>query len=329
MSWRDLLAVEEHVVLPWLGGSRLTGPARSWTIAEPVPPEVGWHRFRTDGSRRARWDGPAEPDWSWEQGRTVVRGYLVDDRLVPDDAAVHPDPARLVEQTVRVWLVEPGLERFARVAAARADDGQLVYLRPEFPLGPEPDAQDAWEEGRADLSGVKGVTPALDLSFRWQRWQVDAAAARREAVLARVAAEEAAAAERARVEAEEAAILAELEAEAREQARAAGWRVDPALRRRILARRDFRAAATEALALSGAELLDSRLSVRPDERVVRFRFHYQRFECVVHATTLRVVDSGICLLDNDDRFTLESLPGVIDEAERTHRLVVTRHPGRQ
>jgi hypothetical protein len=64
---------------------------------------------------------------------------------------------------------------------------------------------------------------------------------------------------------------------------------------------------------------------------VQFRFARRRFECVVHRATLRVIDSGICLVDHateesgDDRFTLESLVGVIDEAIRTGRLVVFRH----
>jgi hypothetical protein len=52
---------------------------------------------------------------------------------------------------------------------------------------------------------------------------------------------------------------------------------------------------------------------------------------VVHAPTLRIVDAGICLEAHvtgergDNRFTLESLPAVLEEAIRTNRLVVFRH----
>ena len=70
---------------------------------------------------------------------------------------------------------------------------------------------------------------------------------------------------------------------------------------------------------------------------VCFRFGTRRFECTCHATTLQIIDSGICLRAHDDRdgfaagtrgddlFTLESLPAVIAEAERDDKLVVYRH----
>jgi hypothetical protein len=65
--------------------------------------------------------------------------------------------------------------------------------------------------------------------------------------------------------------------------------------------------------------------------VVQFRFQGQAFECVVEADTLRIVDSGICLVDHgtgergDNYFTLESLPAVIEQANREQRLVIFRH----
>ena len=100
--------------------------------------------------------------------------------------------------------------------------------------------------------------------------------------------------------------------------------------RRALARRDFGTAAKTALAVSGAELLDHRDNVRRGEKVVQFRFKRRRFECVVHAESLRIVDAGVCLINHatgergDDRFTLESLPAVIDEAMRRGVLHVFR-----
>jgi hypothetical protein len=53
----------------------------------------------------------------------------------------------------------------------------------------------------------------------------------------------------------------------------------------------------------------------------------RRFECVCHASTLRIIESGICLIGHvtgDTFFTLESLPGVIAEAIRDNVLVVFR-----
>jgi hypothetical protein len=100
--------------------------------------------------------------------------------------------------------------------------------------------------------------------------------------------------------------------------------------RRELARRDFEAAARAALAVTGAELLEERPGFQRGEHVVRFRFRRQRFECVCDEA-LRIVDSGICLVDHatgergDTRFTLESLPAVIGQAMDEGRLVRFRH----
>ncbi|MFA6234104.1 MAG: hypothetical protein WC824_07960, partial [Bacteroidota bacterium] len=101
--------------------------------------------------------------------------------------------------------------------------------------------------------------------------------------------------------------------------------------RRALAGRDFDAAAKAALAISGAEFLESREGYNKNEMIVRYRFEGYRLECVADKTTLRIVDSGICLTDHDTgekgdtRFTLESLPAVVLEAIKTHKLVIYRH----
>ena len=63
----------------------------------------------------------------------------------------------------------------------------------------------------------------------------------------------------------------------------------------------------------------------------------RRFECTCDERTLQIIDAGICLTAHyddpdfeegtrgDTFFTLESLPAVIRQAEREHRLVVLRH----
>ena len=54
---------------------------------------------------------------------------------------------------------------------------------------------------------------------------------------------------------------------------------------------------------------------------MRFRLDDLRFECTCDRRTLRIIDAGVCLVDHhtgergDDYFTLESLPGVIRQAE--------------
>lgn len=324
MSWRELLSRgPEARVLAWLGGRDLSDGVRRWTVEGPLPDEHGWYTFAADTARRAKLVGPGEPDPAWEAGRPVRRGWLVGDRLVPDDAAVVPDPDRFVAQTVPVALVPPALGRFARARAV--DLGRAwVFAGEEFPTGPEEAVVTAFTEGPPDLSGIPGVPPALELAFRFAVDQREHGRRRREDARLRRLAEEAAAA----AEAEAAAALALAQAEA---ARATALR---AAERRVGAHRGAddrtRRALVDALGVSGATLLDHRPSWERGEVVVTFRFRHRRFECVVDRA-LRIVDAGICLNDydtgtkGDTLFTLESLPAVIDEAMRTGRLVVFRH----
>ncbi|MBT3219765.1 MAG: hypothetical protein HN348_11785, partial [Proteobacteria bacterium] len=211
-----------------------------------------------------------------------------------------------------VWLIPEGLERFSRALVARHADGKLIFVRLEFPLGPEMEVLAAWQDGRESLDDIEGVTPALEVAFLWLTWR-------------RLLLEE----RRKEVEDRRLALEAQRWVEER-RSRYQAALAEQAARRRA-ARRDFATAARGALAISGAELLDYRSSARGDEMVVQFRLRRQRFECVVEKHTLRVVDAGICLTDHhsgergDDRFTLESLPPVIIEAIETGQLHIYRY----
>lgn len=306
MGWQDLLQAEHDEVrtLPWLGGRKLrVRDGRAWTIQGGLPEEHGWYAFRTGAARRAELVGPCEPDPSIEDDYPTIKGHLVGNRLIPDQARVVPEPERLAEQTLAVELVEPGLEPFTRAVVARVCD-RHVYVRTEFPEGPEAEVLAAYHDRREELDGITGVTPGLDLAFRFVAWR-------------RYLAEEG---ERIRAAERAAAVLQ----------RAGVRRIGTATGRRALARRDFDAAARAALAVSNAELLETR-DLGNGEVVVRYRFGARRLECVVERDTLRVVDSGVCLTDHwtgesgDRYFTLESLPAVIAEAMDLGQLVVYRH----
>lgn len=311
MSWEDLLSSDGKRVLPWVDGRKIHDEGRTWSIQGELPPEHGWYEFDTSSGRKASLIGPAEPDPEFENGRRIVRGYLAGDRLVPDGVRVDPDPARLVQQTVPVFLVEPGLERFARAVAAESG-GKLIYVRQEFPEGPEMEVQEAYQDRLPSVGHVAGVTPALDLTFRWISYQ--------------------------RLRAEERERQRELRRLAEERKKAEEERLRQAMRdagtglgRRTLAQQDFKAAARAALAVSGAQLLDTMPSRARNEMVVQYRFRRRRLECVVDKNSLQVIDSGICLTDHhtgergDTYFTLESLPPVVGQAMDEGVLVVYRH----
>lgn len=310
MSWRDLLAPEhETIVLPWLGGNSLRSASRTWTLAGRAPREHGWYVFKIEG-RTAHLSGPAEAQPDLLIGQE--RGYLVGDRLVPDGSRVESDPKQIATYSEKVFLLEPGLDRFARVCAGRVyKDGPLVYKQPEMPLGPEDDVLTAFLDNKPSVLDIKGVSPALEAAFRLESWQRDETQRRRVEL------------ERLRREEE-----ARREKEARRKQLVE--QLGDAKGRRDLAKVDFAEAAKAALRVGDAELLDHRKHVQRGEWVVKYRLDGRRFECVCD-DNLRIVDAGICLIDHDTDergdtfFTLESLPGVVREAIRIGRLVVFRH----
>lgn len=312
MSWRDLLQVADEVVtLPWVGGRTLRTRDRTFQLEGALPREHGWHAFRVVKARVLRHARPTvapEGGLGW-----VATGYLVGDRLVRDDVRVETDPSQLVALTERVQLVEPGLGRFVRVRAGRVHEGgPLVYEGQEMPLGPEETVLEAYLDRAPAVDQIPGVAPALDVAFRFETWQRAEAERRRRQER-----------ERQEREAAQRALEARM-AQLRE-------RLGTGTGRRELAAVDFAEAARAALAVGGAEYLDSRDSYNRGEKVVQFRLDRQRFECTCDARTLRIIDAGICLTDHatgekgDTRFTLESFPGVIREAIADDKLVVWRH----
>ena len=320
MVWEDLLQAEdERLVAPWVGGRALRTFERSWKLNGKLPPEHGWHEFRLAG-RKARWVGLAAETPS-EALQGAVKGYLVGDRLVPDNIRVETDPTVLVDASERIHLIEPGLGRFVRVSAGRfCEDGPLIFQTQEFPLGPEDAVLQAYFDEKKSVDDVADVAPALDAAFRFECWQrAEAERRRRE--------------EQERREAEERERQLE---ERREEIRT---QLGDAEGRRAVAAVDFDEGARAALAIGGAELLDARPSFQPNEMVVQYRLDRRRYECTCDRWTLRIIDAGVCLtahggeqagdfeygVKGDTFFTLESLPSVIREADREGKLVVWRH----
>jgi len=311
MGWRDLLQTDdETVVSPWVGGRVLRVHDRTWSLEGRQPPEFGWHKFKVKG-RKVRWESETEP--SEDTLRYLIRGYLVGDRLVPEDVRVDPDPAKITDFSEPVALLDPGLDRFVRVAAGRPfEDGPLVFKGLEFPLGPEEDVLKAFEDQAVTVDNIRGVSPALDAAFRMECFQ------RIEAV-------------RRRAELERQRLEEEAKRQQEERRKQIVEKLGDGAGRREMAPVDFSEAARAALAVGGAHYLDHRKARGRGEMIVKFRLDGRRFECTCDEKTLRIIDSGICLIDHatnkkyDNYFTLESLPGVIKQAQREGRLVVFRH----
>lgn len=334
MGWQDLIQKTEEVSLPWLGGREITAGTRRFTIDGKLPREQGWYRFALGGSQKARYVGPGEFDPAFEEGRPKVSGYVAGGRLIPDTIALVPEIAHIPLHTRPIYMLEP-MDRFSRVVTVEFAD-RLVYVRPDFPLGPEAQVQEAYEDRKTSIRDIPGVTLALELAFRFESW-VRAEAER--AVLeeeerqlreqrAREEEERRAATERelerlrAQRAEQDAARLAQQEREYAEQMRRLGQTINAARWRDPVARR-----AALALSHSGAQLLDC-INAQRGLYEVRFLYEARRFSCIVTPGNLGIVEAGICLTSGgvrgDSLFTLESLPAVIREAIQTNRLVLTR-----
>jgi hypothetical protein len=242
----------------------------------------------------------------------LVVGYLVGDRFIRKGSLVDPDPSQISKQSERIHLVPDGLDRFALISAGRMyEGGPLIYFDQEFPDGPEDDVMSAFLDQEASVGDVKGVSPALDAAFRMESWQREEAERRRQEL------------ERIRKEEEE--RLAQ-----EERRKALVEKLGDGAGRRQMAAVNFTEAARAALAVGGATLLDVRDS-RRGEKVIKYRLDGRRYECICDGKTLRIIDAGICLIDHntnekgDSFFTLESLPGVVRQADREGVLVVFRH----
>lgn len=311
MSWRDLLQLNENdttIILPWVGGRSLHSFDRSWKIKQ-LPQEYDWYKFKTI-NRRAEVLEQVDPQP--EILKDLITGYLIGDRIITDDVKVVPNISDLTDKFERVYLIEPGLDKFVRISAGRFyDSGPLIYNSMEMPLGSEDDVLQAFLDEKDSVTNISQVTPALDAAFRIESWRRKEAEKRRREEQER----------REREERRQRVINS----------------LGDAQSRRELAREDFEAAARAALAVGGAQYLDHRDSPNRNEKIVRFRVGHGRYECVCNAHTLGIIDSGICLTaeysDNDfevgtrvDRwFSLETLPLVILQAERQGRLVIFRH----
>jgi hypothetical protein len=310
MGWRDLLQTPgETLVSPWVGGRSLRTYERTWNITGRLPKEFSWVTFELTG-RKARCGESTEAPFGVL--KDVVRGYLVGDRLVPEGTPVPPTIKGIIENFEQVHLIEPGLGRFVRVSAGRfCEGGPLIYEGQDMPLGPEEEVQAAFLDQAKNVDKIAGVVPALDAAFRIEAWR------RKEAVKARLEAE------RKRREEEERLAREERRRQLQEQ-------LGDGAGRREMAQLDFEEAARAALAVGGATLLDHRQAYNRGEMIVQFRLNRRRFECTCDRN-LRIIDSGICLIDHatgrkdDNLLTLESLPGVIQEAMDIGRLVVFRH----
>jgi len=310
MGWRDLLTTEEETVtLPWTGGRSLHSEFRVFKL-KTRPREFGWYTFTLEG-KTAKDPQSADPVPELIKGQ--VSGYLVGDRLVPDDTRIDPDPAKIVAYSEKVFALPEELDRFSRVRAGRIyPEGPLIFAEQDFPLGPEDEVMEAYFDQKDEVHTIPGVVPALDAAFRMEKYQREQAELRRQEI-ARRRAEEAARREKERRRKE---LMEKLG--------------DGALRREMAHSGDFTEAARAALQVGGAQYLDHRKGRRGNEWIVKYRVDGQRLECVCD-TNLQIVDAGICLVDHhtgekgDTYFTLESLPAIVRQAVREGKLVVWRH----
>lgn len=311
MSWKDLLQKEkETVILPWIGGRSLSLDQRVWHLEDSLPNEFGWYSFSIFG-RKAKLNKKEDPNQ--ESLKYTVKGYLIGNYLLQDDVRVDPIPSEIIKKAQRVFLLESGLDRFARVEAGRVSEtSPLIFKSQEMPCGPEEEVLQAFLDDKVSIGDIKNVSPALDATFKIEVWRKQEAIKRR-AELERLRLEE------------------EIKQKREEELQKLRGSLGDAVSRRAMARVDFESAARAALRIGGAEYIDHRPSHDRNEMIVRFRLNRQRFECVCDKNTLQITDAGICLTDSetgekgDSLLSLESLPSTILFAIRENVLHIFRH----
>lgn len=361
VDYRKFLAKADTRVLPYVGGETLDAGDRVLRLSGALPERHGWYEVDVSG-RQATVKRAAEPPEL--SALPKVRGWLKGERLFRDggmrelvELLPEEEPPLFSPVVARRWsrdvLVFDTLEFESEAeGACREALGERRALKDvkgvRAPL-----------RGAYGLSLLEAVSQAMQIRFSWQEVRLevgavaDAGVEKAEAVLRALEAERelarrelaelerAAQAELGRLELEQQRqVLREQRAEeaARAQAeidavrrRLQRWRGGPEERvgvevdRRNLRGQERRAA--EALQAAGARLETLR-RLADDQLEVVFRYEGERFISIVDGATLQVIDSGICLghPPRDDLVTLESLPGVIQEAMDTGRLVILRWP---
>lgn len=309
MVWGQLLQKEnDTITLPYLGESTIITYDRGWSIIGKLPEEHGWHLFQING-RKLKY---LEPSSQQDILKNKLKGYLIGNKFIPDKIDFIPKLNNL-NKFEEVNLIEPGLDKFVRVCVGRiSEQGQLIYENQEMPIGPESDLLQAYLDDKESIDNIPNVHPALSAAFKIETWIKKEANKRRK----------------------EEQELREKEERRKQIIETLG----DGQSRRELAKEDFDAGARAALAVGGAELIDTRKSNNKNEMVVRFRLIGRRFECVCNRISLRIVDSGICLSNHDydnnewiygykgdNSLTLESISSIIRLANNEGKLVVFRH----
>ena len=307
VDYRSFLASSEPVVLPYFGGTRVEAADRRLRVASGTEP--GWWRFRVEGRKAVPLE-PADPiDLS---DRPAVRGHHAAGWLFVSGREVHrialppaEEPAPLARVTGRVW-----------------HSGDLLLDTIDFEDTAEEEVRRALEERRG-IPDVRGVAPSLRAAFGFALLDAVAQehgvpispreAGRRVQELAERGGDSATALVTVMVEERE-----RHEAAMKAAARAAE------IRGRMRERKGDPADICDSVLEAARCRMLSCRRAGGGNLEVRFECDGERFVTVVHATTLQVLDAGICLAGADRELTLDSLPSVIREAVEVDHLNITR-----
>jgi hypothetical protein len=305
-DWRRFVAAREGLVLPYFGGPYVHARDRRLRVEMP-PAEPGWWHFVVTG-RTARPTAPAgPPDLSH---LPAVRGHSTDGYLIRTGSHAEALDTLAGDQPAR----------FAPLVARRWPPGYLLADMPDFEGDAEETARRAFEDG-GTLAGVRGMPASVRAAFgyavclrvaRARALPVAPAEIRPQVGTIADQGEEAAVALLDRLVAERARAAALARTMPRVAVRATAPTSGDTIMRVETALRAAGACLTELRRLNGG-LLE-----------VRWRFAGERFSSLVNASTLGVVDAGICLSGHDRLVTLESLPSVVREAMETGALAMTR-----
>ncbi len=320
MDYKDFLTPKTiaPIVLPYFGGTRVDAKERTYAVAPGLAP--GWWRFQIDGRRAV----PREPATPGDVGSLpILRGHWVGGWIVVDGrtlgrVALPPEdePAALSRVTARRWY-----------------SNDLLFDTTEFEDDAELAARAALE-GRRPLGDIKGIVPSLRAAFGYALGMIIARELSIEVSLRELTPRVVEIAEggRAVVTTMFEALLEARRREAEEQRRreaeaAAAQRLASAVKgARVVHSRGHNPEqrADDVLDKARARMITCRRVAGGAQLDITYEVDGTRIMSLVEATTLQVIDPGICLSGAHRVLTLDAMPSVVREAIEEDHLNITR-----
>lgn len=340
LDYRKFLRQTPNLILPYFHGEYVFSQDRVFRLhQEHKNLQPGWWSFSVHGRVVTPQNQTTSP--SLELLPKVI-GHLLGSRLIEINSEPHP----------LFFLPEEEAPLFSPCQARRWHSGELIFETLLFETTAEEQVRNAFDQ-HTTLDSIKGIPASLRAAFSYQlaevesqKLQIPASPLEIKPYLTKISQGGIAAATQVLHHLQtERNLYRQRQQEAQERQRqqeqlfrqqaemlSRQQQVDATQERKPFhfhnradgKRQNIENRIESALLSAGAGGFRTR-SLGNNQMEVHYWFMDETFTTIIDATTLQVLDAGICLDGEDQLVTLESLPGVIREAIQNGELVITRH----